>query len=219
MQQCLHTLNYGQSKTLNYRLSKAVALVPVWFQVGLVPSPCITLQKTQQAGNHPSPLAEGMPVYKPGRWKADPGLRSERSDLGLAYRGSPQVNPLPHTRQSLPPGCKQGVIQRTQGAGQAAMRKGLGRGAFICGVRRSLDSSTSVEGLLVAGLPPCVPVWGLQLGWRGWGGADLQLMRQAHHEHRVQAASCRDWMVQGPGQAVGCSSCHWFFVGQIAKCS
>ena len=34
------------------------------------------------------------------------------------------------------------------------MRKGLGRGAFICGVRRSLDPSTSVEGLLVAGLPP-----------------------------------------------------------------
>ena len=34
------------------------------------------------------------------------------------------------------------------------MRKGLGRGAFICGVRRSLDPSTSVEGLLVAGVLP-----------------------------------------------------------------
>ena len=140
----------------------------------------MSLQKAQQAGNHPSPLAEAMPVYKPGRCKADPGLRCERSDLGLAYRGSPQFNPLPHTCQSLPPSCKQGVSQRAQGAGQAAMRKGLGRGAFICGVRRSLDSSTSVEGLLVAGLPPCVPVWGLQLGWRGWGGGDLQPTWQAH---------------------------------------
>ena len=31
------------------------------------------------------------------------------------------------------------------------MRKGLGRGAFICGVRRSLDAATSVEALCVAG--------------------------------------------------------------------
>ena len=46
-----------------------------------------------------------------------------------------------------------GVKLRAQGAGQAAMRKGLGRGAFICGVRRSLDPSTSVEALLVAGMP------------------------------------------------------------------
>ena len=55
------------------------------------------------------------------------------------------------------PSTRQGVKQRAQGAGQAAMRKGLGRGAFICGVRRSLDPSTSVEGLLVAGVLPILP--------------------------------------------------------------
>ena len=35
------------------------------------------------------------------------------------------------------------------------MRKGLGRGAFICGVRRSIDSATSVEALCVAGAVTC----------------------------------------------------------------
>ena len=39
-------------------------------------------------------------------------------------------------------------------AGQAAMRKGLGRGAFICGLRRVLDSGTAAEVVCVAGAAP-----------------------------------------------------------------
>lgn len=54
--------------------------------------------------------------------------------------------------QSLPRQGQGGSKQlRAACAGQAAMRKGRGHGAFICGVRRSLDASTSAETICVAG--------------------------------------------------------------------